>query len=46
MTSAATLASANKFDQKQKFEIGVNCPGSIVRGQLSRVKSKCYLNLF
>ena len=32
MTSAATKASANKFDQKQKFETGVNC-----RGQLSRV---------
>ena len=31
MTSAATLASANKFDQKQKFETGqlsgVNFPG-------------------
>ena len=37
MTSAATKASANKFDQKQKFETGVNCPGSIVRGQLSGV---------
>ena len=38
MTSAATKASANKFDQKQKFEIN--------RGQLSGVKSKCYLNYF
>ena len=46
MTSAATKASANKFDQKQKFETGVNCPWSIVRGQLSGVKSKCYLNYF
>ena len=36
MTSAATKASANKFDQKQKFETG----------QLSGVKSQCYLNLF
>ena len=26
MTSAA-----NKFDQKQKFETGVNCPGSIIK---------------
>ena len=33
MTSAATLASANKFNQNQKFETGVNCPGSIVRGK-------------
>ena len=33
MTSAATKASANKFDQKQKFETGVNCPGSIVQGK-------------
>ena len=34
MTSAATKASAaNKFDQKQKFETGVTCPGSIVRGK-------------
>ena len=33
------MTSANKFDQKQKFETGVNCPGSIVR-----VKSICYFN--
>ena len=33
MTSAATKSSANKFDQKQKFETGVNCPGLIVRGK-------------
>ena len=42
----SNLGAENKFDQKQKFETGVNCPGSIVRGQLSGVKSKCYLNLF
>ena len=28
------MTSANKFDQKQKFETGVKCPGSIVRGNL------------
>ena len=33
MSSAATKASANKFDQKQKFETELNCPGSIVRGK-------------
>ena len=27
------MTSANNFDQKQKFETGVNCPGSIVRGK-------------